>query len=79
MRRKAAVSALFYSTPITGLLDPVGFATSFNSQPRQELKEIVGPLVGGSGFTGRAPGGPGRWSTERSTELHSPNQTWLPK
>ncbi len=25
-------------------------------------------LVGGAGFTGRAPGGPSRWSTKRSTE-----------
>ncbi|MEO5740285.1 MAG: ATP-dependent DNA ligase, partial [Vicinamibacterales bacterium] len=28
-------------------------------------------LAGGSGFTGRAPGGPSRWSTERSGE-------WVP-
>ena len=26
------------------------------------------PLAGGTGFTGRAPGGPSRWATERSTE-----------
>jgi ATP-dependent DNA ligase len=51
-----------------GLLDHVGFTSSFNSEQRQELKSIVEPLVGGSGFTGHAPGGPSRWSTKRSTE-----------
>jgi ATP-dependent DNA ligase len=54
-----------------GLLDHVGFTSSFHSQQRQELKEIVEPLVGGSGFTGRAPGGPSRWSTTRSMEWQS--------
>jgi ATP-dependent DNA ligase len=51
-----------------GLLDHVGFTSSFNREQRLELKRIVEPLVGGSGFTGRAPGGPSRWSTKRSTE-----------
>jgi ATP-dependent DNA ligase len=35
---------------------------------KRELKKIVEPLKGGSGFTGSAPGGPSRWSTERSGE-----------
>lgn len=35
-----------------GLLDHVGFSSSFNSEQRQELKGIVGALIGGSGFTG---------------------------
>lgn len=51
-----------------GLLDHVGFTSSFNSEQRQELTKIVEPLIGGPGFTGRAPGGPSRWSTKRSTE-----------
>ncbi|MFZ0537146.1 MAG: ATP-dependent DNA ligase [Candidatus Sulfotelmatobacter sp.] len=51
-----------------GLLDHIGFTSSFNSEQRQELKKIVAPLVGGPGFTGHAPGGPSRWSTKRSTE-----------
>jgi ATP-dependent DNA ligase len=51
-----------------GLLDHVGFTSSFNSEQRQELKKIVEPLVGPPGFTGHAPGGPSRWSTRRSTE-----------
>ncbi|MGB8581587.1 MAG: ATP-dependent DNA ligase [Candidatus Sulfotelmatobacter sp.] len=51
-----------------GLLDHIGFTSSFNSEQRQELKKIVEPLIGGAGFTGHAPGGPSRWSTKRSTE-----------
>lgn len=49
-------------------LDHVGFTSSFNAEQRQQLKKVVEPLVGGSGFTGHAPGGPSRWSTKRSTE-----------
>jgi ATP-dependent DNA ligase len=51
-----------------GLLDHVGFTSSFNSEQRQALTKIVEPLIGSPGFTGRAPGGPSRWSTKRSTE-----------
>jgi ATP-dependent DNA ligase len=46
-----------------GLLDHIGFTSSFNSEQRQELKKIVEPLIGSPGFTGRAPGGPSRWSS----------------
>ena len=51
-----------------GLLDHVGFTSSFNRQQRQDLKKIVEPKIGSPGFTGKAPGGPSRWSTKRSTE-----------
>ena len=51
-----------------GQLNHVGFAASFTASERQKLKAIVEPLAGGSGFTGRAPGGPSRWSTKRSSE-----------
>lgn len=51
-----------------GLLDHVGFTSSFNRERRQELRKIVEPKIGGEGFTGKAPGGPSRWSTERSAE-----------
>ncbi len=49
-------------------LDHVGFTSSFHAAQRAELKNILAPLCGGSGFTGHAPGGPSRWSTERSGE-----------
>ena len=51
-----------------GLLDHVGFTSSFNAEQRRELKKIVEPLIGPPGFTGHAPAGPSRWSTKRSTE-----------
>ncbi|HXZ78762.1 MAG TPA: hypothetical protein VEG30_02460 [Terriglobales bacterium] len=51
-----------------GLLDHVGFTSSFNSEQRKELKSVVEPLIGGPGFSGKAPGGPSRWSTRRSDE-----------
>jgi len=51
-----------------GLLHHVGFTSGFRADERQELKLILKPYMGGSGFTGRAPGGPSRWSTARSGE-----------
>jgi ATP-dependent DNA ligase len=51
-----------------GRLDHVGFASSFTADERRALKPIVEPLVEPPGFTGSAPGGPSRWSTERSGE-----------
>ena len=51
-----------------GLLQHVGFTSSFNQKQRAELVNILKPCMGGEGFTGNAPGGPGRWSTERGSE-----------
>ena len=51
-----------------GKLNHVGFTSSFNSEMRAKLKPIVEKLKGGAGFSGNAPGGPSRWSTERSGE-----------
>ncbi|HTM54946.1 MAG TPA: ATP-dependent DNA ligase [Pirellulales bacterium] len=51
-----------------GLLDHVGFTSSFKQSDRARITKIVTPLVGPPGFTGRAPGGPSRWSTRRSDE-----------
>ena len=51
-----------------GKLDHVGFTSSFTAEERAGLTKIVEPLKGGSGFSGRAPGGPSRWSTERTGE-----------
>lgn len=51
-----------------GLLDHVGFTSSFNAEQRRELKGIVEPLIAPPGFTGKAPGGLSRWSTRRSME-----------
>jgi len=51
-----------------GLLNHVGFTSSFRADQREALTRIVEPLVKPPGFTGNAPGGPSRWSTERSGE-----------
>jgi ATP-dependent DNA ligase len=32
------------------------------------MLELIKPLIAPPGFTGRAPGGPSRWSTKRSTQ-----------
>ncbi len=51
-----------------GKLNHVGFSSSFAAPERKKLKALLKPYGGGSGFTGHAPGGPSRWSTERSGE-----------
>jgi ATP-dependent DNA ligase len=55
-----------YNEP--GLLDHVGFTSSFNAEQRRELKRVLEPLIGPPGFAGRAPGGPSGWGTKRSAE-----------
>ena len=49
-----------------GLLDHVGFTSAFKEQDRQALTAKLEKLVKPPGFTGNKPGGPSRWSTERS-------------
>jgi ATP-dependent DNA ligase len=51
-----------------GLLDHVGFTTTIAREERSELTQRLLALRAPPGFTGRAPGGPSRWSTERSGE-----------
>src|ERR1051326_921594 len=51
-----------------GLLDHVGFTSKRSARDRERLTPKVEALVKPPGFTGRAPGGPSRWSTKRSTE-----------
>ena len=51
-----------------GLLHHVGFTSGFSAAERQKLLTRLRSLVKPPGFTGRAPGGPSRWSTKRSTE-----------
>lgn len=49
-------------------LDHVGFTSTISNDDRAALTTKLEALRGGSGFTGKAPGGPSRWSTERSGE-----------
>jgi len=51
-----------------GLLDHVGFTSSFEAEEKRRLLARLEPLIEPPGFTGDAPGGKGRWSTERSAE-----------
>lgn len=51
-----------------GKLDHVGFTSGISEEERPELTRKVEALKGGPGFTGDAPGGPSRWSTERSAQ-----------
>jgi ATP-dependent DNA ligase len=51
-----------------GKLDHVGFTSSIPKAERKALTKRLEKLIGPPGFTGDAPGGPSRWSTERSTQ-----------
>lgn len=51
-----------------GKLDHVGFTSSIPKATRKTLTKRLERLISPPGFTGDAPGGPSRWSTERSTE-----------
>jgi ATP-dependent DNA ligase len=49
-----------------GQLDHVGFTSAIPAAERAVLTKRLEALEGSPGFTGRAPGGQSRWSTERS-------------
>ena len=51
-----------------GKLDHVGFTATLPARDRPDLTRRLEQLVSPPGFTGRAPGGPSRWSTERTGE-----------
>lgn len=51
-----------------GLLDHVGFCSSIGDEERPALTKKLQKLIKKPGFTGKAPGGPSRWSTKHSLE-----------
>ena len=51
-----------------GLLNHVGFTSSISAADRAAWTRELEALAGGPGFTGKAPGGPSRWTTGRSSE-----------
>jgi len=51
-----------------GLLHHVGFTSAFKASERPALTKKFEKLRKAPGFTGNAPGGPSRWSTERTGE-----------
>ena len=50
------------------LLHHVGFTSAIKQQDKPALTARLEALIGKPGFTGNAPGGPSRWSTERSSQ-----------
>jgi ATP-dependent DNA ligase len=51
-----------------GKLHHVGFTSGISARDRGPLTKKLEALISPPGFTGKAPGGPSRWSTERSAE-----------
>src|SRR3954462_12279132 len=51
-----------------GRLNHVGFTSAIPAAARGALTKRLGKLIEPPGFTGDAPGGPSRWSTERTGE-----------
>jgi ATP-dependent DNA ligase len=49
-----------------GKLDHVGFCSGLTTELKKELLPTLEKMVEPPGFTGQAPGGPSRWSTERT-------------
>jgi ATP-dependent DNA ligase len=51
-----------------GLLHHVGFTSNIPRDEKAALTKRLEKLVKAPGFTGQAPGGPSRWSTERTAQ-----------
>jgi ATP-dependent DNA ligase len=51
-----------------GKLNHVGFTSAFKREAKPALTRRLKKLIAPPGFTGNAPGGPSRWSTERSAQ-----------
>jgi ATP-dependent DNA ligase len=54
-----------------GKLHHVGFSSAFNAAEKKAWTAELEAMAEGTGFSGRAPGGPSRWSNGRSME-------WVP-
>ena len=67
-REKLVGSLLLGLYDAAGLLHHVGFTSTLPAAEKPDLTRRLEALVEPPGFTGRAPGGPSRWSTERSSE-----------
>jgi ATP-dependent DNA ligase len=66
--RKVVGSLLLGLYDDHGLLHHVGFTSAIKADEKSALTNRLEALIGEPGFTGNAPGGPSRWSTERSTK-----------
>jgi ATP-dependent DNA ligase len=63
---KALGSLLLGLYDSKGKLDHVGFCSGLTTALKKELLPQLEAMVEPPGFTGQAPGGPSRWSTERT-------------
>jgi ATP-dependent DNA ligase len=66
--RKVVGSLLLGLYDDAGLLHHVGFTSAIKREQKPALTAKLDALIAEPGFTGNAPGGPSRWSTERSTQ-----------
>ena len=66
--KKPVVGSLLLGLYEDGLLHHVGFCSGIKNEDKPLLTKKLEKLAGSPGFTGRAPGGPSRWSTRRSSE-----------
>jgi ATP-dependent DNA ligase len=65
---RVAASLLLGLYDDAGLLHHVGFTSSIAARDRPAWTKELTKLIDPPGFTGNAPGGPSRWSTERTAE-----------
>lgn len=66
--RKVVGSLLLGLYDDDGLLHHVGFTSAIKAEEKPALTDRLEALIGEPGFTGNAPGGPSRWSTDRSAQ-----------
>jgi len=74
-KKKQVGSLLLGLYDNAGLLHHVGFCSAFKTEEKPALTRKLEKLIKPPGFTGRAPGGPSRWSTRRSSEWQPLNPT----
>jgi ATP-dependent DNA ligase len=67
-RKKEVGSLLLGLYDDQGLLHHVGFTSAIPAKERPALTRMLEKLIKPPGFTGDAPGGPSRWSTERTAQ-----------
>src|ERR1043166_7849467 len=67
-KKKVVGSLLLGLYDKAGLLHHVGFCSGIKAAERKSLTKKLEKLIAPPGFTGRAPGGPSRWTTNRSAE-----------
>ena len=66
--RKVVGSVLLGLYDAEGLLHHVGFSSGIKTKDKPALTEKLEAIKNDRSFTGNAPGGPSRWSTNRSSE-----------